>query len=890
MPRLSLLLPALIAVALAVPAFAQAPGPAAPALRCDAPSPTPGHRARLRAAADAPARRGGIVQIPVVFHVVTVGAAASQGNVPPAWIEAQLNVLNTVFFPLGYRLILVDQQRVRNPEWWGIARGSPEEAEMKAALARDPASFLNLYSTRIAADGLGWAYLPGTFDPDPAVDEQDDRHGLVLSHDTLPGGGRSGYDRGDTAVHEMGHFMGLLHTFEGWTPQAPTAGCDVGDDVADTPFEASPNFFGCDLARDTCPALPGADPVANYMDFSPDACLDRFSTGQENRMASLFETFKPTLAAGPEPFVVEDSLAFGSVVVGRSARASVRIANLGGPPFTVAQIQSSDAAFAPVQQQVFVQVGTTVEVEVDFEPPAAGPFAGTLTLVTDDASVGTMTVPVAGAGRLAPALDATPLALTAALPLGGATALDLVLANGGDGPLEYEVVGQGVAAGGPDAFGYTWQDSDTPGGPAFEAVTLSVLDGATPLVLDDDDAERVQLPFAMPFYGDAVDDVFVASNGYLSFYQASTTFENVAIPTPGDPDGIVAPYWDDLTFTPDSRVLTRTLPDGRFAVQWTDMAAFETTGLATFQAILAPSGDIVFQYLANSFGDDSATIGIENADGTVGLQVARDAEYARAGLAVRFSTESTWLAGITPSAGTVAPGDAAELSVALDAAGLEPAAYQDLVDVVTNDPDRPLVRVHTVLAVAGAFPPPALVAPLYGDAAVAMDAPLAWLPVEGASGYRIQVATDVGFQDVVEERVVNATTAQVELEFGQAYAWRVRSLGAEPSGWSIPFRFTTAPFVASEPAAPAGGLTLGDPFPNPARSALSVPFALARPGAVRAEVFSATGRRVAVLADGAFPAGSHRLRWAVGGVPAGVYLVRVTRAGDVASRRVVVLP
>ncbi|MCA9730449.1 MAG: zinc metalloprotease, partial [Candidatus Eisenbacteria bacterium] len=111
-------------------------------------------------------------------------------------------------------------------------------------------------------------------------------HGVVVLYSSLPGGTAVPYDEGDTGTHEVGHYLGLDHTFAN--------GCSApGDGVADTPYEASP-AFGCPVGRDTC-SQAGLDPIFNFMDYTDDACMDEFTPNQATLMQNSVAVYKPSL-------------------------------------------------------------------------------------------------------------------------------------------------------------------------------------------------------------------------------------------------------------------------------------------------------------------------------------------------------------------------------------------------------------------------------------------------------------------------------------------------------------------------------------------------------------------------------------------------------------------
>ena len=224
---------------------------------------------------------GGTVVIPVAFHVIYgERRGVQEGNVPDTMIQAQMDVLDEAFAPHGYSFTLASVDRTLDNRWFGGCWGRGAESAMKEALAVDVPKKLNIYTCAPKAGILGYAYLPS------ALPEDHPLHGVVLLHSTLPGGTAAPYNLGDTGTHEVGHYLGLEHTFEG--------GCqEPGDFVADTPAEASP-ASGCPVGRDTCVA-PGLDPIENFMDYTDDACIIQFTPGQKAFMDQMVAAYKPGL-------------------------------------------------------------------------------------------------------------------------------------------------------------------------------------------------------------------------------------------------------------------------------------------------------------------------------------------------------------------------------------------------------------------------------------------------------------------------------------------------------------------------------------------------------------------------------------------------------------------
>ena len=252
-------------------------------------------------------------------------------------------------------------------------------------------------------------------------------------------------------------------------------------------------------------------------------------------------------------------------------------------------------------------------------------------------------------------------------------------------------------AGGPDAFGYTWIDSNEPGGPDydFDDISDSGTQGTFTATgsFDPNDEGYFDVPFGFSYYGQAYESVRVFTNGFITVNAfAGNSFTNQNVPNAAVPNGVIAPFWDDLDGTEQGAVYTEVLDDGRLVVQWTDFPKFNSTAGNTFQAILSPAGEILFQYAEMNGATNSATVGIENQDGTAGLAAAFNQAYVENGLAVSFSNVPQFVSDVTPSSGTIPAGGSVTLDIdfeAQDVGGTYEAVL--LVETTANDLAIPLV-------------------------------------------------------------------------------------------------------------------------------------------------------------------------------------------------------
>ena len=229
-------------------------------------------------------------RIPVVVHVIQ--NTSGTGFIPLARVQSQIDILNEDFLALPGSLgapgtdaqiefYLATEDPNGNPttgvtyttnnSWFN------DNGTYYNSLAWDPDRYLNIY-TNSASGALGYVpFLPST--APGSVGSNADR--VVVLYSSF---GRNApltpFHLGRTATHEVGHYLGLFHTFDGGC--GTVSNCSgTGDLICDTNRESSPTY-GCPSSRSTCSGTPA--PKENYMDYSDDACMNRFTPDQANRM------------------------------------------------------------------------------------------------------------------------------------------------------------------------------------------------------------------------------------------------------------------------------------------------------------------------------------------------------------------------------------------------------------------------------------------------------------------------------------------------------------------------------------------------------------------------------------------------------------------------------
>ena len=431
----------------------------------------------------------------------------------------------------------------------------------------------------------------------------------------------------------------------------------------------------------------------------------------------LIENTAEFLMARPgNAFILAEpsALNFGAVQIGDSVTLPIRVKNVGGGSLNVTNITNSNAQISVSPRVFTLATQETIRVNVKFKATITGALVDTLRFVSNASAPAALSVN----GRAGlPAVVASPDSFYFSLPsTNDTTRAQLKLKNTGTDTLSYtldetsitltesmqrSIEQQTTAAlakdvrrhptpthsvlgsGGPDAFGYIWKDSDEPAGPQFS--WTDIRPSGTQITSWTGDADDgytiVPLPFAFGFYGVEYNSIKIVTNGFLSFDVASTSnaYSNAAIPATAEPNAGLYAWWDDLDLRTAGTVhYYSDVAGSRFIIQYTDAPHFASTGAGvyTFQIILKRNGEIVYQYFSMQQTITSATIGIENAAGTIGLQTVFEAAYMHDNLAILYTNDAVQWMSTNRTTGRIAPRDSQMVEVRIHPRALAAGDYR----------------------------------------------------------------------------------------------------------------------------------------------------------------------------------------------------------------------
>lgn len=297
-----------------------------------------------------------------------------------------------------------------------------------------------------------------------------------------------------------------------------------------------------------------------------------------------------------------------------------------------------------------------------------------------------------------------PPSLEASVGLNDSAVVHTVLHNATETAVEFSFPGfASREQGGPDAFGYSWIDSEEPNGPDWAWTEIAETGNQVEGLGDDLVAGPFEMNIQFPFYGQNKHIFWINSNGSISFNQQQLPFANGTIPTNNNYTDFIAWFWDDLTIdTAISKVYVQNFEE-KTIVQFNKMVHYPgTESFITAQVVMMMNGTILIRYkqVTENFETNSATIGIQSVDPGQGLQVSMNEAYVHSEMALRFDLNRGFITSVTPSSFTLQPGTQETIWIHYSSVGFESGNYEQDLKCVTSLPDFQELFVHNVMHVS----------------------------------------------------------------------------------------------------------------------------------------------------------------------------------------------
>ncbi|PIB35289.1 hypothetical protein BFP72_07700 [Reichenbachiella sp. 5M10] len=410
-------------------------------------------------------------------------------------------------------------------------------------------------------------------------------------------------------------------------------------------------------------------------------------------------------------------LDFGSVLLGADKELEIKMSNRGIGTLDIESITSTSDLFTTnLDGPVVIDMNGDHTVKINFKPDEIGQFNSSMSIQSNDPNSPVTKITLTGSAILPPEVVIAPDTIMLSLNSGEIVTRQFTIKNEGAYPLQYSIPENqsGILSeeqvalnslGGPDDAGYRWIDSNDSNGPEFVWNDIStsgteIMSGAYT------GSEFVELPFDFPFYGETKTSMYISAEGFVTFASTgSTTNYNRAIPNAYTPNDLVAGYWDNLRFPNTVGNMYYEAFEDRIIVQWEKVGnSNNNDGTISFQIVLFDDGRIMYYYEQASLGiKNSATIGIENADGTQGLQINYNETFVEDELAILVfpGYQGFDNVSINKYNGIIPAGEEETIEATIDATGLLEGVYSHEIYIYNNDPLVPKAQFTAVLDVIG---------------------------------------------------------------------------------------------------------------------------------------------------------------------------------------------
>ena len=439
-------------------------------------------------------------------------------------------------------------------------------------------------------------------------------------------------------------------------------------------------------------------------------------------------------------------------------------------------------------------------------------------------------------------------------------------------------------SGGPDNFGYEWIDSDEPNGPQFiwnDISTTGELASSWVAVSsfnakDEGYSGPFNLGFNFKYYGIEYSEIYINSNGFMTFSPpTSTSYTNNIFPTGAAPNGIIAPFWDDLDGSNGNGKVYYKNDGNKFIIQFTDWKRYSSSspGTFTFQVVINASGSFNYYYYSMTGTKNESVIGFENESGQDGLTIDYRSGYAKNNLAVKIAAEPDWMFTAQQS-GTIYNGFYSNIIIDFSTdTELLPGLYEMDIKISSNDPINPEMVIPVSYNLGGVVP----VELTSFEASVGKDdVVLNWSTATETNnqGFEIERASEekkwtrIGY---VEGN--GNSTSRINYSYTDKvsnpgiYFYRLKQIDYDGS-------INYSKEIETEVLTPVA-YTLKQNFPNPFNPATSIEYSIPNSEFVSLKVFDVLGNEVASLVNEVKEPGNYSVNFEASSLTSGIYFYTI---------------